>query len=142
MIDCGRTFVADKCELDPLDPITDAEIVKTAKSAWRIQAEGRNWAGNGRMIYVAFPAERMPVFCRHPRWPGVLTRWTALQDLNWWRREFTAVPDWLADHQIIPRWSARQYQRILDAMVELGIIEITHRGGRGPRDPRRYKFRL
>jgi hypothetical protein len=43
LIDVARTF--NECFKPPLE--TDAEVVKTAKSAWGYEARGQNWLGRG-----------------------------------------------------------------------------------------------
>jgi hypothetical protein len=48
LIDVARTYNEQKFQ----PPLEDAEVVKTAHSAWRIEESGQNWVGRGRVVAI------------------------------------------------------------------------------------------
>src|SRR5260370_42385915 len=47
LLDVARTFVMERCEVVPTDPVTDDEVARTVESVWQKTQAGENWFGRG-----------------------------------------------------------------------------------------------
>src|SRR5260370_38806210 len=58
LLDVARTFVMERREVVPTDPVTDDEVVRTVESVWQKTQAGENWFGRGGR--AVFPPTRVP----------------------------------------------------------------------------------
>jgi hypothetical protein len=111
--------------------LTDAEILKTAASAWRYHMEGRNFIAGDRGFFT--PAVYFERIEGHPDAVALLA---TLRKANGARTEFTLAN---AIHRRIG-YTRPRFRAARDRLVEHQIIVRTHAGGRGPHDPPRYAW--
>ena len=129
-----KLHVANEAECDP--PVTHEEAKKTAASAWRLHAEGRNWVGQGR--YAKVPEAR---FERLKDVPDAFVLDTRMRLTHEGRRDrFAASSRAMAQANVIPGWTAARYRRAIRTLVERGVWDLLKRGGRGAGDPHEYGF--
>lgn len=127
LVDVARTFAEDQFA----DAMTDAEIIKTAGSAWSYQEGGKNWIAGRRPIRsldgeLGMGMDNSDAFVllyvlRSYHRPGAefaLARAMA-NEMGW----------------TLPRW-----QRARNRLRAEGLIICTHEGGRGPKDPPLYRL--
>lgn len=140
LLDVAHTIAADQFVYDPHDPFGQPEIEKTARSAWKYETEGRNWAGRAARIEV--PAEEIATFISHGHGADMALLFLVLCRANWDRRQFCASPKAMALHDVIPAWghSDRRYRRALKALVETGLLRIEKQGGSKRGDASIYSF--
>ncbi|GGE24873.1 hypothetical protein GCM10011390_50380 [Aureimonas endophytica] len=113
-------------------PLPNAEVLRVAASAWRAEREGRNRFGRGRFVQV--PHDIVAKLAASD--PDALALFVILHMRNWQREEFFLANAMAADMGWrLPRWRAAR-----DRLAEFGQIECTHRGGRGPKDPPKYRW--
>jgi Bifunctional DNA primase/polymerase, N-terminal len=131
MADVARAFVAMKCEVSTTHPMTDAEVFETAKSAWKMQVEGRNWFVRPRVqtphdiidsLAAAYP-EAMSLLL-------ILKRYHGGNETFVLAKEMAKKLGWT-----LPLW-----RRARDRLVASGLIRCIHRGGRGKNDPPKYAW--
>jgi hypothetical protein len=135
LLDVGRTFGTLQC--DPELP--EAEIRKAVGSVWRMHAEGRLWASDGRQR-VYFTDQEFGLLSGDERGADALMLLFRLKLAHWNRATFAAVPDAMASAQVLPGWAHGRYRNALRTLVTLGLLEVTRAGGRGAGDPRQYRF--
>jgi Bifunctional DNA primase/polymerase, N-terminal/Primase C terminal 1 (PriCT-1) len=130
LIDCATTYRDNCVAKDPADPITDAEMIKTASSAWKMQIEGRNWIGQGGIIPMRFAeldrslnlgADATFLFLHLKR--------------HYDDRETFLVANAMAG---LLQWRPRRFKDARRQLVEAGLLHLIHQGGRRPRDPSIY----
>lgn len=128
LIDVARTYASDGFMI----PMSDAEIVKTARSAWHYEIQGRNLFGRGGAAILSHEVldnlaardpEAFALYC-------ILLRHHGCGD------EF-ALAKAMADAL---GWPLRRFKRARERLVTYGAITCVKPGGRGPGDPPRYRF--
>jgi hypothetical protein len=129
LIDVARTINDDYPE-----PLSDNEVLKTAKSAWDIHARGDNWSGNEakfsitRSIYDVLKCDS-----------DMLNLYTCLQFNHGARKEpFAVSPRAMHKHNVIPGWGVDRYRNARNKLTALGGINYSHRGGKGNGDPHMF----
>jgi hypothetical protein len=142
LIDVARTIAADHFVDDPLDPFDDAEIEKTARSAWKYETEGRNWAGRAGRIHVT--ADEIAAFAEHPNGANMALLLLILRRAHWSRPVFAASPKAMAEKGVIPGWgrSPDRYRCALASLVDVRMLRIEKQGGSKRGDAKLYSFNL
>jgi hypothetical protein len=130
--------VADTINQDFAPPLNSAEVQKTVRSAWRYEQEDNNWVGREARALVT--ASEYQFLAAHRHGADALLLLVKLQLSNWARAEFSVAPKAMAQAKVIPRWGPQRYRNAADALVEIGRLRITHHGGRGDGDAKRYAF--
>ena len=133
LLDVARTF-NDTC----IPPLPDAQVIKTARSAWRYQEEGRNWLG--AKARVTFTAD--DIACLMPN-PFAFALLAKLMEMHGGRREPFAL-DARAMHQdnVMPEWSRNRYMAATKWLVENDALDLVHQGGKRRGDPSLYALLL
>ncbi len=138
--------VAQTINASYLPPLSDAEVVKTARSAWGLETRGENWRGyRGQGAHVPLDArvvDRLLVFDpRHG--PDALALYVTLQaahDARVARGETFAVAARAMAYQVLP-WTERRVRIATKTLVKFGLLERVHDGGTGKGDAAQYTFR-
>ncbi len=135
LIAVARSFNGD--HLFP--SLLDAEVVKTARSVWRYQSEGRIWFGSRG--HVSWSVERVQTCAPHKHGGDAVVLMTVLRVKHAKRKgPFAVVPRAMADHQVVAGWSEHRTRAALAAAVELELIVPVHKGRRYPGDPSLYRL--
>jgi hypothetical protein len=120
-------------------PFTFDEIRGVAASAWGYQTSGQNWVGTEAKIL--FSAAVIKALAHHKRGADAMMLLAVLRSNAGPRKSGLVVsPKAMAAVQIIPGWAHGRYRSARDALVELGLLEVEHRGGSGPGDPGLFAF--
>lgn len=129
-----RTF-AD----DPDDPFTDSEVRKTARRAWKMEAEGDNWVGTKGTFQMARADFDVLVGNTDALALGMHLRFQHGSRMG--PDAFALSAKAMANAETLPGWKdPRRYVKARDFLVDVGFLELTHRGGRGKRDPNLYRL--
>jgi hypothetical protein len=128
LLDVARTFNTMECDT----PMTDAEVFKTAESAWKMQTEGRNWIGQGRR--VAFHHDDIDGLMHEH--PDAFLLETKLKR-NHWNRDFV-IANAMSEDMPGGGWSRKRLAKARDALLQRGRIEMVQR--RGHRTPTVYRW--
>jgi Primase C terminal 1 (PriCT-1) len=124
LIDVVRTRNMD-CE----PPLSDAQVVSIATSAWRYEEQGRNLVGRGQAMVI-----------KNTTFDTLITEspdaWLLYSHLRrqHWGRDFVLSKAMAA----AMRWGHPRWKKARDALVALGFIRCIHPGGKGPNDPPIY----
>jgi hypothetical protein len=119
--DCARTIVADQFEQGS-DPFTDAETRDVAASAWKYEAEGKNWAGREQRLIV--PVSTIDALDAEP-----LKFLLTLRARHWGRPHFALSPEAMAKADVIPGWSKHRYRSARQQVLERGYLTEIYKGG-------------
>lgn len=107
--------------------LPDAEVLKTAKSAWDYQQRGENFlAGETSAILPHDVIDRLAA--QDPHAFALL----ALLERHHGQREEFAVANAMADKL---GWHIARLRSARAVLVEMNIIRCVHPGGKGPKDP-------
>jgi hypothetical protein len=113
LIDVART-AADAFA----SPLSDAEVVKTALSAWQYEAEGKNWIARGRQRPE--PSEPAGLVWEYP---DAFILWTVLRQLNAGRTRFLAANEMAAD-TMPGGWTRKRLSAARKVLLDLGYITL------------------
>jgi hypothetical protein len=128
LLDVARTRNA---EFSP--PLSDAEVVGVAVSAWGYTERGDNWLGCGRR--VALPHATVDrLAAQHPHAYALLS---ILKRLHGGRDEFVLAKK-MADKL---GWSLPTFKAARKVLEDQGEIRCISRGGKGAHDPPRYALK-
>jgi hypothetical protein len=110
-------------------PLPDDEVISTAKSAWRYECEGRNWAGRSPRTILS--REELLFFAPHKKGGDALMLWSYLEGQHA-RRAEPLVLDRIAmtEANLLPGWSQWRYRQTIKTLLALGLIEIVGGGHR------------
>ena len=129
LLDVARTF-NDQANMPPL---SDAEVVKIATSAWRYTERNENWFGFGRR--VAFPHATVDRLAAQD--PYALALLSVLKRLHGGRDHFILAKE--TAHKL--GWSLPAFKAARKRLEVEGEIRCISRGGRGAHDPPRYTWK-
>jgi hypothetical protein len=126
------TAFAERLNAELANPLPLDEVRKTARSAWRYQAEGRNWIA-GRHDREALmhlysdnaDAALLVNFLRDHHAPDA--------------DPFTVAPKGMAASGLIGNWGHCRYRDALRALMDAGLIVCVHQG-RKKGDPSTYQW--
>ena len=113
------------------EPLPADEVLKIVASAWGYEVEGKNWFGHGQRVVVGHSIVD-ELAAADPRAYALLS----LLMRHHWGRDFylsKAYAETLG-------WATNTMKAARNALVERGLIECVHRGGRGPNDPPVYRL--
>lgn len=129
LIDVGRTI---NHNFD--DPLLNAEVVKTAKSAWNYQITESNWAGrSARAIITADDLARFEGNA------DAFMLLTYLELHHGARKEPFAIVSKAMDRQeVIPGWGTKRIANATRRLVNLSLLRQVHHGGRKRGDASTY----
>lgn len=129
LIDVAHTIVDEQFVIDAQNPFDNSEIEKTARSAWRVEVEGRNWVG--RVARIQTHADELEALARHAWGADMILLLLKLRHAHWDREQFAGSPRAMAAAGVIPGWgrSHGRYRRALNALVASGILRIVNQGG-------------
>ncbi|MBT4007625.1 MAG: hypothetical protein HOF05_11290 [Rhodospirillales bacterium] len=118
------------------DPLPEAEVIKTAKSAWDIHARGENWSGKE----ARFQITRSAYNALSPD-SNALNLFHCLQFSHGARSEpFAVSPKAMRKANVIPGWGVDRYTNARNKLESMGAIKCIYRGGRKPHDPSMFTF--
>ena len=131
LVDVGRTF-----NTTCIPPLPDAEVVRTARSAWNYEAKDKNWVGGpARAVFKVQDINRLVAK------PDAFAFLAKLKVIHGARREPFAL-DARAMHllnKVMPEWSRNRYMAATNWLVESGDLVRVHQGGKkGLHDPSLY----
>jgi hypothetical protein len=129
----GSLMDVNRSICDP--PLPMEEIRRIAASAWRCQQLGRNWVGSAGVTRITTEeGQRL-------RSVGALALLVCLRRNHGSRRgDFAISPRAMAEAGVVWDLGERAIRRARDELIEAGLLELSHRGGNGPRDPSRYRL--
>ncbi|WP_292061583.1 bifunctional DNA primase/polymerase [Mesorhizobium sp.] len=113
------------------EPLPADEVLKIVASAWSYECEGKNWFGHGARVVVGHSIVD-ELAASDPRAYALLS----LLMRHHWGRDFylsKAYAETLG-------WATNTMKAARNALVERGLIECVHPGGRGPNDPPVYRL--
>lgn len=117
------------------EPLPSDEVVKTTRSAWRYQCEGRNWIGAIKDREV-----KMHLYQSNP---DAALLFNMLRDNHGPKAEpFAASPKAMATARLIGKWDAKRYRAARDELVAQGMLRCVARGGRKPKDPALFEWAI
>jgi hypothetical protein len=129
LFDVARTFSDNQFE----KPITDAELIKTAQSAWGYESKGLNRFGSASTLNIT----RDTVLSHAARNPDAYALFSILQAQHKGLREKFSLAKGMAESM---GWTLRKFKAARDYLVEARLLICLHPGGRGPKDPPIYRF--
>lgn len=113
------------------EPLPADEVLKIVASAWGYEVAGKNWFGHGQRVVVGHSIVD-DMAAADPRAFALFS----LLMRHHWGREFHLTKSYAATLG----WAEKTMRAARDALVERGLIECMHAGGRGPNDPPVYRF--
>jgi DNA-binding XRE family transcriptional regulator len=119
-------------------PLDSAEVEKTVRSVWDCEERGENWAGKEPRVFLT--RSEHEVLRAHKHGADAFFLLAELRFSHWDRNEFAAAPEAMAKADVIPGWGHQRYRNALKALVDTGILAITHEGGSRIGDARQYAF--
>ena len=123
------------------EPMSDTEIVKTARSAWDYEQRGENWAGShARYAITMAGLRKLEVLGSDP---AVLAIHLRLEHGGRMKRGEAFALDGRAMEIAgsIHGWSRSRIYRAADILLSAGVLVVVHRGtGRG--NPNQYLIRM
>jgi hypothetical protein len=112
-------------------PLPADEVLKIVASAWSYEVEGKNWFGHGHRVVVGHSIVDQ-LAAADPRAYALFS----LLQRHHWGRDFHLTKSYAA----ALGWAINTFRAARDILLERGLIECIHAGGRGPNDPPVYRF--
>lgn len=113
------------------EPMPDAEVLKVVASAMVYERDGKNWFGHGARVVVDHSVVD-ELASAEPHAFALLS----ILKRHHWGRDF-ALAKAFADSL---GWTLRTFKEARAILLDRGLIECVHPGGRGPKDPPIYRF--
>ncbi len=133
LVDVALTF-NDNC----IPPLSEGQVVKTAKSAWKIEDDDRNWVGGpAQVVFPTADVNRL----KHD--PNAFTYLAMLKAAHGGRREpFALAARAMRREEVMPGWGRNKYMQVTNTLIESGDLVRVHEGGKHPGDgPHLYTLR-
>jgi hypothetical protein len=127
-------WINESC--DP--PLPDADVVKTACSAWGYEQDGRNYVGRGKLLTT--PDAMFRALISLPGGVDALALHLLLRSIHHADAKFAVSPKAMDRHQSLPGWSHVRVRKARDILVNEGFLKVVSRGCSGPRDPAQFCF--
>jgi hypothetical protein len=127
LLDVARTFAEGAFTV----PLREAEISKTAKSAWNYEITGRNLFGRGAALILTHE-ELDDLLAENP---DALLLLLNLRRHHW-GRDF-ALANAMAREM---GWGLPRFKAARDCLIRRQHFRCIHAGGRGPNDPPRFRW--
>jgi hypothetical protein len=120
-------------------PLSDAEVEKTARSAWRYQSESRNWVGSeARAVSTKTDLAK---FCGVQNGGDAHLLHAMLHVAHATRGEpFAVSPDAMSASKTIGDWSPQRIRKARKVLLDLGFLTKVHHGGNGLHDPSLFRL--
>jgi len=139
LIDVAQSWNNDQAE----NPLPDAEVVRTARSALKFQTEGRNWVGSAGVCQIAAPLMEQVLAFSANHGPHAVALYLKLQKEHAPRDSrgevFPVVPKAMARDKVLP-WTEYQFSCGLKVLREFPLLELVKRGGTRKGDANLYRF--
>jgi len=139
LIDCAETAADDYFA----EPMSQAEIEKTARSAWRYECEGKNWIGQEARSQITRKAYEniTAASARHGSDAFVLLILLQYEHTVRCKRGETFCLNYeaMAKGGCIKHWSEYRYRSAARVLIGEGYIECVHKG-RGKGNPSQYRL--
>jgi len=136
LLDVARTFNVNAC----VPELPDAEVVKTARSAWKIQQDGKNRVGGPPQVVL--PATDIDRFAQAANGADALMLLTFLKCNHGGRHEpFALVVDAMKEANVLGGWGRDRYRNAIKTLMKLSYLVRVHVGGRGPNSPHKYRLK-
>jgi hypothetical protein len=120
-------------------PLSDAEVKKTAASAWHYQETGRNFiARQGQRVFIT--AGELTTLASATRGADAALLLLTLRTRHFGRPVFAISPKAMVRDRLIANWASEKYRAAIALLMELKLLKIVRRGGRGAHDPTLYCF--
>ncbi len=133
LVDVGRTFGAT-C----IPPLSDTEVVRTARSVWNYEAGGRNWLGGpARAVFTVNDIDRLVA---KPDAFALLAKLKVTHEAR--RAPFALAAVAMERDKVIPGWHRKRYTAATNWLVKSGDLVRVHQGGKGLHDPSTYVLPL
>lgn len=129
LLDVARTYADDEFAA----PLPEAELVQTAKSVWGYETTGKNKFGQAATLNL----HRDVVLGHAAKNPDAFALFSILQAQHKGIRGEFALSKAMADGI---GWQVRKFKAARDYLVDEGLLRCVHPGGRGPKDPPKYRF--
>jgi hypothetical protein len=118
--------------------LPDADVVKTACSAWNYEQEGKNYVGRGK--FLTTPAATFKALISVPGGCEALALHMLLRSIHKTGAQFPVAPKAMARAQTLPGWSHVRVRKARNILVDGGFLKRVSRGGSGPGDPALFCF--
>jgi DNA-binding XRE family transcriptional regulator len=119
------------------DPLSSAEVEKTAWSAWGYECRGENWIGQQAKISIT-PDELDQLGGN----ANALMLLLHLRRAHGGRSEpFAISPRAMAQSKVISGWGWKKYANAIRDLTEIGVLEMVYQGGKGPGDAHQFLLR-
>ena len=119
-----------------LPPMTDTEVIKTARSAWALEESGKNWVGQEARAIIS-----------KSELAGLLQNQDAFVLLSVLRvshgsrvEPFAVSSKSMASAGVIPGWGAKRYVYACRWLVKVGFLVQIYQGGSKRGDYSKYVF--
>jgi Bifunctional DNA primase/polymerase, N-terminal/Primase C terminal 1 (PriCT-1) len=119
-------------------PLPDADVVKTACSAWNYEQEGKNYVGRGK--FLTTPAATFKALISVPGGCEALALHMLLRSTHKTGTKFAVAPKAMARDRTLPGWSHVRVRKARNILVDGGVLKRVSRGGSGPGDPALFCF--
>jgi hypothetical protein len=127
-------WINESC--DP--PLPDADVVKTACSAWGYEQEDRNFVGRGKLLTT--PDAMFKALISLPRGVDALALHLLLRSTHKAGAQFAVSSKAMARDRTLPGWSHVRIRKARNNLVDRGFLKRVSRGGSGPGDPAQFCF--
>lgn len=132
LIDVAHTINAD---FNPL--LTEAEVLKTAISAWGYEQRGENWSGSEARAMIT--ASEHELLQEHPYALSLLLK---LHFSHGARTESFAISaKAMKNANVMPGWGVQRYRQARDILLEKRFLACVFEGGQHQHAPSLYEFR-
>ena len=111
-------------------------LVTPVRSVWQIEAEGRNWIGQGPRVQIS----KSEADAIKGSSDALLLLITLRLAHGGRQGPFAVSPKGMQSADLIPGWGRIRYTNARDALLELGFLEQLHRGGSRPGDASKFKL--
>ncbi len=118
LLDVARTFVMERCEVVPTDPVTDDEVVRTVESVWQKTQAGENWFGRGGRV-VFHHDDIDGLMAEHP--DAFLLE--VMLRRHHWNRDFV-IANAMAERMPGGGWDRKRFARARRVLIERGRVEV------------------
>jgi hypothetical protein len=120
-----------------MPPLPPAEAERVARSAWRLQIEGRNWSGSTGHAIITGAEARACFRVSHGEDAIALLTLLRLSHAGS-HRPFPVAAEAMAEADLITGWGPRRYWRAARILMEVGMLSCTRPGGHGAGDVSHY----
>lgn len=132
LLDVAQTFNTHSC----VPELPDGQVVKTARSAWRCQQEGRNWSGGpARAVFTTDDVERL----LHN--PDAFAFLAKLKITHGARPDpFALATKAMHSSNVMPGWGRQRYKAAIKQLRETDDLVCVYEGGKRRGDPHLYRL--